>query len=204
MYRFHPRMREVAAMVHSGAIGTPLLVRGSFCFTMVNADNYRTIPEMGGGALLDVGSYCVNAARWLLAEEPHTAMAMSTLAETGIDETLVGQLAFPSGAMAQIQCSFGAATHQVLDIVGTDGSIDLIQPFSAWRSEETVIRLTQAGQTEEIIFAPTDHYALMLAQFSECVRDRDEPLIPSDDGVGTVRAMEALRRSAASGRSERV
>ncbi|HKD73937.1 MAG TPA: Gfo/Idh/MocA family oxidoreductase [Ktedonobacterales bacterium] len=204
MYRFHPRMREAVALVHSGAIGTPLLVRGSFCFTMANADNYRNHPEMGGGALLDVGSYCINAARWLLNEEPHTAMAMSVLADSGIDETVAGLLAFPSGALAQLQCSFGSAEHQNLDIVGTDGSIEVVHPFTAWRNDETAIRLTQGDQTDDIIFPPADHYAIMLEHFSACVRGQDEPWTPPEDGVGTLRAMDALRRSAASGRAERV
>ena len=204
MYRFHPRAREAVALVRNGAIGTPLLVRASFCFTMANQDNYRSLPEMGGGAVLDVGSYCVNAARWLLDEEPHTAMAMSTLGATGIDETLVGLLAFPSGATAQIQCSYGSAEHQTVDIIGTEGSIDMSHPFTTWRNDEASLRLTQTRQSEEIVFAPVDHYVIMLSHFSECVRNRAEMVTPIDDGIGTLRAIDALRRSAASGRAERV
>lgn len=204
MYRFHPRMRDAAALVQDGAIGTPLLVRSSFCFTMAQQENYRNMPEMGGGAVLDVGSYCVNVSRLLLNEEPHTVMAMSILADSGTDETLTGLLSFPSGALAQIQCSFGSAEHQSLDVVGTNGSIEIAHPFTAWRSDETSIRLTQADQTEEIIFPPADPYAIMLANFSEGVRDREDLWSPIDDGVGTLRVIDALRRSAASGRAERV
>jgi xylose dehydrogenase (NAD/NADP) len=204
MYRFHPRIRDTAALVQDGAIGTPLLVRSSFCFTMAQQENYRNVPEMGGGAVLDVGSYCVNATRLLLNEEPHTVMAMSILADTGTDETLTGLLSFPSGALAQIQCSFGSAEHQSLDVVGTDGSIEIAHPFTTWRNDESSIRLTQADQSEEIVFAPADHYAIMLSHFSDCVRDRDDLWSPIDDGVGTLRVIDALRRSAASGRAERV
>ncbi|MGD9182650.1 MAG: Gfo/Idh/MocA family oxidoreductase, partial [Desulfobacterales bacterium] len=71
MYRFHPRSRRIKQMVAEGRIGTPCLVRSAFCFRMrekdwTNTDNVRLKPEMGGGALLDVGCYSVSVARWLL------------------------------------------------------------------------------------------------------------------------------------------
>ena len=204
MYRFHPRIREVEEMLRSEAIGIPQLVRGSFCFTMSNFDNYRNDPAMGGGALLDVGSYCINAARWLLNEEPHTAMAQITLAASGIDETVSGILTFPSGASAHVQCSFASAEHQSLDIIGSIGSIELYTPFTAFHNDETSIRLKQGNDFDEILFPPADPYAVMVAHFSDCVRDLAEPLLPLTDGVGTLRVIDALRRSATTGRAERI
>ncbi|MGD9228753.1 MAG: Gfo/Idh/MocA family oxidoreductase, partial [Desulfobacterales bacterium] len=82
MYRFHPRSRRIKQMVAEGRIGTPCLVRSAFCFRMrekdwTNTDNVRLKPEMGGGALLDVGCYSVSVARWLLGAEPTQVQAQA-------------------------------------------------------------------------------------------------------------------------------
>lgn len=204
MYRFHPRMREVASQVQSGTIGAPVLLRASFCFTMADQANYRNDPDMGGGALLDVGMYDVNVARWMLGEEPTSVLAAGVLAESGIDATVSGILTFPSGALAHIQCSFASAEHQGLDIVGTTGVIEVARPFTAWRNDEASITIMQRNEPEEILFAPADPYAIMLAHFSDCVRGDDEPWMPPEDAIGSMRVLDALRRSLSTGRSERV
>ncbi len=204
MYRFHPRMREAAAQIQTGVIGMPLLLRASFCFTMADQANYRNDPDLGGGALLDVGMYDVNVARWLLAEEPLTALATGILAESGVDASVSGLLTFPSGALAHIQCSFASAEHQGLDVVGTGGVMEIARPFTAWRNDESSIALMVRNEPEEIIFPPADPYAIMLEHFADCVRGDDEPWLPAEDGISTMRVLDALRRSLASGRSERV
>ncbi len=204
MYRFHPRMRRIAELISSGLLGTIKLLRASFCFTLTQYDNYRNDPAMGGGALLDVGSYCINAARWLIGEEPLAAIAMGTLLESGADESISGVLGFPSGALAQIECSFGTAEYQRLNIVGTDGMIDVVAPFTAWRNDEVSFLFRHAGQDEEVLFPPTDPYALMIAHFDDVVRGEDILWWPTQDGVETMRAIDALRRAANSGHTERV
>jgi predicted dehydrogenase len=204
MYRFHPRIRDAAELIQTGSIGQPVALRASFCFTMTDLDNYRNDPEYGGGALLDVGSYGVNAARYFLDEEPLRALAFGTLAESGVDSSVSGVLEFPSGALAQVQCSFASAPHQELDITGTLGVITIPQPFTAWRNDDAMLRLTQESVSDETLYPPVDHYALMLAHFSACVRGLEEPLLPADDGLGTLRVLAALRRSLTTGRAERV
>ena len=82
MYRFHPRSQRIKQMVVEGNIGTPCLVRSAFCFRMgekdwADAENARLKPEMGGGALLDVGCYGVSVARWLLGDEPIRVQAQA-------------------------------------------------------------------------------------------------------------------------------
>ena len=204
MYRFHPRMRELVEQVRAGAIGVPTLLRASFCFTLDAPDNYRNDPAMGGGALLDVGSYGVNVARWIMDAEPISATAMGVLAQSGTDASLSGILTFPSGALAHVQCSFASAEHQSLDVVGTTGTIAALNPFTAWRNDESSIILAQSDQREETVFPPADPYAIMLEHFSDCVRDDIDPWLEADDGVGTMRVLDAFRRSMASGRAERM
>jgi D-xylose 1-dehydrogenase (NADP+, D-xylono-1,5-lactone-forming) len=171
---------------------------------MADPENYRNDPAMGGGALLDVGIYTVNIARWLIGEEPIMATAMGVPAESGIDASVSGVLAFPSGALAQVQCSFASAEHQMLDLTGTRGVIEAPRPFTAWRNDESAIILTQGDQRSQVIFAPADPYAIMIEHFSACVRDEADPFLPVEDAIGTLRVLDALRRSMISGRTERV
>lgn len=204
MYRFHPRLREALDLVQSGAIGTIQMMRASFCFMMTEMENYRQQLDLGGGALLDVGSYGVNAITAFVDETPISALALGTLAEGGVDDALSGSLLFPSGTLAQIQCSFRSADHQSLDLTGSDGTIELSRPFTSWRNDETALRLSQADQLEETIFPAADPYALMLRNFSDAVRDIDDPLISGEESIITMRALDALRRSMVSGRTERI
>jgi D-xylose 1-dehydrogenase (NADP+, D-xylono-1,5-lactone-forming) len=136
-----------------------------------------------------------------LGEEPYEAIAREVLAESGIDITVSGVLVFPSGAQAQIQCSFASAEHQHVDIIGTMGTIEAVKPFTAWRRDEMTVRLIQGEELQEIPVPPANHYAEMIAHFSDCVRGNDEPWLAPDDGLGTMRAIEALRHSAKTGRS---
>lgn len=204
MYRFHPRIRAINDIIRAGTIGQVTLVRGSFCFTMSDESNYRNDPNLGGGALMDVGSYCINAARYVIGEEPETVFANATFNDAGIDVSVSGVLNFPSGALAHIQCSFGSAEHQSLDIIGTLGTIEIPTPFTAWNGDESTIRITTGADFEEMIFASANPYTLMLDHFSECVRGDAEPFLPAEDGIGTMRTIDAIMRSIASEHVERV
>lgn len=203
MYRFHPRMQALVERVQRGEIGDPRLVRSSFCFTLSDPTNYRNDPAMGGGALLDVGSYTVNIARWLLGE-PVLALAQGTLAATGSDLTVSGVLTFASGALAQVQCSFASAEHQHLDVTGTTGVFDVPAPFTGFAGPDCVITLQHNRDRATTPYEAANPYALMVEHFGECLRGRAAPFMAAEDGIGTMRALAALQRSLASGRAEAV
>ena len=97
MYRFHSRSRRIKQMIDTNAIGTPLLVRSAFCYRMKQSDwdspkNARLNPDMGGGALLDVGCYSVSVARWMLGTEPVRVQAQAVFHPNDVDIHLVGSL----------------------------------------------------------------------------------------------------------------
>ena len=90
MYRFHPRSRQIRQQVLAGAIGAPRLIRSAFCYRMADEacrdpHNARLTPEMGGGALLDVGCYGTNVARWLYAAEPRQVQCQACYHPGGVD-----------------------------------------------------------------------------------------------------------------------
>ncbi|MGD9123352.1 MAG: Gfo/Idh/MocA family oxidoreductase, partial [Desulfobacterales bacterium] len=111
MYRFHPRSRRIKQLIAEGAIGAPRLVRSAFCFRMADSEwsdppNVRLKPEMGGGALLDVGCYSVSVARWFLGAEPSQVQAQAEYDPGGVDVHMVGSLGFAGNGLASFEASF--------------------------------------------------------------------------------------------------
>ena len=105
MYRHHPQAKTIARLVADGAVGRLLAVKATFSFALTDLTNVRAIPELDGGALMDVGCYCVSGSR-LVAGEPLSVLAEQVVGETGIDMALYGTLRFPGDVVAQIEASF--------------------------------------------------------------------------------------------------
>src|SRR5437773_7700724 len=120
MWRHHPQTRRLVELVRGGAIGELRLVRASFSFVLRD-DPVRLGPAFAGGALMDVGCYCVSGSR-LLAGEPETATAHRVRGPTGVDVRLAGTLVFSGDVAAQLDCAFVLPPRQGLEAVGTDGS----------------------------------------------------------------------------------
>jgi D-xylose 1-dehydrogenase (NADP+, D-xylono-1,5-lactone-forming) len=205
MYRFHPRLRRLKALVADRALGEPRLLHAAFTFPLTAEENYRLRPEMGGGALLDVGLYCVSAARWLAGQEP---LAVHAAAEAwpphGVERQLAGLLEFAGGLYATIQCSFGAAEHQVLEVVGSSGVARAPRAFTAWRNEPAPLYWRGADGEERTETFEADPYALMVAHFAACVRGQASPAPDVREAVSTLAVLDALARAARSGIAERL
>ncbi|TMM13810.1 MAG: Gfo/Idh/MocA family oxidoreductase [Actinobacteria bacterium] len=104
MWRHHPQTSRLLELVRGGAIGDVRLIRATFTFTLVD-DPARIDPALAGGALMDVGCYCVSGSR-LLAGEPVEASARQVVGPTGVDLRLVGTLVFPGDVLAQVDCAY--------------------------------------------------------------------------------------------------
>lgn len=196
MYRFHPRMQALKAMLDAGEAGELHFLHSAFSFPFNAPGNYRAFPEYGGGALLDTGSYCVNAARWLTGSEPISANARISYSPNSVDMSASALLQFGNQLSAHIQCSFVAAEHQVIEVVGSRLAITAPLAFTAWRDEATVLLFQQGGVFEEQTFPPVDPYRLMVEHFMECVLGRTAMLFPPEDGRATMRVLEMIRKSA--------
>ena len=185
MYRFHPRLSQTLELIRSGVIGQPRLVRAIFGFVF-NRDrsNYRWQPEMGGGALYDVGCYTINAARLVFGSEPEEVRASAHLDDkTGIDLTTSLLCTFPGNRQALLTCSFELEFESSLEVSGSEGRIFLSRAFSA-KHFETAIQLTRQQKTELITFAPADQFQLMVEHFGEAIRGQTEPLLDFNDSYG--------------------
>jgi xylose dehydrogenase (NAD/NADP) len=196
MYRHHPKMRRLRELVEGGAIGRLTLVRSTFSFWLRDETNVRMFPELEGGALMDIGCYCVSGSR-LLAGEPERVLGEQVSAASGIDLALYGTMRFPGDVVAQFDCSFAAPVKQRLEAVGDEGALATDAPWRAdWGGEMT---LTRGEQVERIELPETDSYRLQLENMAVAVRGDGEPLLGRADAVGQARAIEALYRSAGSG-----
>jgi xylose dehydrogenase (NAD/NADP) len=197
MYRFHPRMQALKSMLDAGEIGELRLLHAAFSFLFNAPGNYRAFPEFGGGALLDIGSYCINAARWLIGMEPVSAQFRTSYSHNGIDMTTSAILQFDEQGrtLAHTQCSFEAAEHQVIEVVGSEAAITAPLAFTAWRKDETWLLIQRGGESEQRIFQPADPYRLMVEHFSDCVLGQATQLYPPEDGRATMRVLDILREN---------
>jgi xylose dehydrogenase (NAD/NADP) len=201
MYRFHPRSRRIKALVDQGTIGDPRLIRVAFCFKHPDPTGIRFQPEMGGGALLDVGCYGVSVARWVLGAEPEVVQASAEYGPSGVDVTTVGLLRFPQGRLAVVEASFATALQQTYTIVGTDGAIELPHDaFVPWEKDATFqLRGVDDEQGKLETIPGADEYQLMVEHFADAALGRGRLEFSPEESLGNMRALDALARAAREG-----
>lgn len=204
MVRHHARWKRMRELIAEGAIGTPTLVQGSFCFTLADTGNVRFQPGLAGGALADVGCYPVTGARMVFGTEPtHALGAARDPRSTGVDTTFTGVLRFPTGD-ASFVCSFDTGFSQSLTVLGTEAALVLNRPWICRDEPVTITILDRENNTREEQIPVGDQYVDEISHFSACVRDPSKPLEPGEDGVASALVLDALRRSAQTGRVEPV
>jgi xylose dehydrogenase (NAD/NADP) len=192
MYRHNPQTARLSALVAEGAIGELQLVRAAFSFTVDNPSNIRMLAELDGGALMDVGCYCVNASR-LLAGEAADVYGSQVLGPGGADVRFATTIRFPRDVLGQFDCGLDLPTRDELEVIGSEGSLFLDDPFHC---RTPVIELRRDGDTERIELEPADSYQLELENMGDAIRGEAEPLLGRADAVGQARTIEELYRSA--------
>jgi D-xylose 1-dehydrogenase (NADP+, D-xylono-1,5-lactone-forming) len=193
MYRFHPRMQALKQMIAAGEVGELRFIHSAFSFPFDAPANYRAFPHFGGGALLDVGSYCVNAARWLSGSEPTAIHPVLSYSRSDIDLSTSAILEFGPHLSAHIQCSFAAAEHQVIEVIGTQAAINAPLAFTAWREDTTALLIQRGATFEQRHFAPADPYQLMVEHFTDCVLGKANLMYLPEDSRATLQVLDVLR-----------
>lgn len=210
MYRFHPRTLKLKQLLESGAIGDVRLVRASFAFTATNLNDVRLSAELAGGALMDVGCYCVNFARLAVGRAPNRAVAAAQWAPAGVDLTLAGTLEYPGGALAQISCSLASSFHQSVQIVGSAGVIQYDGAFNLPDDQHGVLHIRRdvGGDSETIEFAGINQYRAEAEGFARLVAAGHGaaglPAMPLAETLENMATIEALLRSARTGHAEEI
>lgn len=201
MYRYQPLQAQAFARVRAGDIGKVSLVRASFSFIQNSTEDYRRDPSMGGGALLDVGCYCVHVARQAFGTEPLRATATSMMdPQSNVDVTTTAQLEFADGGMALLDCSFAMEFRASYEVVGDRGSLAVANFFGADRAHDAEYTLTRQGSAPEVQKAPTANmYVAEVDALSRRVRGEEVFLLPAEDGYHNMRALDAIALGARSG-----
>ena len=200
MWRHHPQTKRFAELVREGAVGELRLIRAAFSFPLTREHDVRLDPALDGGALMDVGCYCVSGAR-LLAGEPERATGMQ-VTRGGVDVRFAGVLELPSGVLAHFDCGFDLPGRRELAAAGSEGELVLPDPWLA-RTEGIELRRPD-GTTEWFEVESADRYRCQWDDFAAAVRGEAEPLLGRADALGQARAIDALYRAAAEGRSVNV
>jgi len=205
MYRFHPRTERVLALLDEGVVGDLRSVRSAFTFRLQSQDNIRLDPHLGGGALMDVGCYCVNASRTLAGAEPVEAWATARWTERGVDDELTGALRFESGLVAHFDCALTVERCEYYEAAGTDGLLRVDAAFLPGTDDVEVEARAGRSDTTRHPVAGADEYRLMVEHFADCVLEGHPVRYPPSEAAANMRAIEALYRSARNGGSpERV
>ena len=192
-------------LIQKGRIGDPKFFNSSFSLT-VRPGNIRTKTDLGGGTLYDIGIYCINAARYLFRAEPTEVFAMSVNSGTRklseIDESTGALLRFKDDRLAAFVTSFNATDVSSYRVVGTKGQIHVDPAYEY--AEGLRYELTVEGKKTIKTAAKRDQFAAELLYFSECIRNDRKPEPSGEEGMQDVRIVEALYRSAKSGKPIRI
>jgi glucose-fructose oxidoreductase len=203
-YRLHFERANLEAVdiVSSGTIGEPRFFSSDFSLD-VKAGDIRVRRETGGGALWDLGIYCVNAARYLFQAEPLEAVAFTAARDDErfreVEEMLGAILRFPGERLAHFTCSLGAADLATYRVVGTKGDLVLNPAYEY--AIELERELTVGGKKSHKKFPKRDQFAPELVTFSDCVLEGRDPEPSGEEGLLDVRVIEALYRSARTGKA---
>jgi predicted dehydrogenase len=208
MVRCHPQWHRVRTLVRSGRIGVLRAMQSAFVFSVLDPHNVRNRADIGGGALYDVGCYPIVTARYVFGSEPERAMALVDRdPDMGIDRVTSGLLAFPGGGQLSFSAALQLAPYQRVTILGSEGRIEVCVPFTP-QAEHGCRIIIDSGKSldgssaETENFAPIDQYAAQCDLAAEVFCNEATQEFPIEDAIANMRVIDALYRSAASGRWE--
>jgi xylose dehydrogenase (NAD/NADP) len=199
MYRHHPRYERIKEIIQSGEIGTVRSLHGAFTFNnAADKGNIRYKADMGGGSIYDVGCYPINAARYLLGKEPvaATVQAFFSPEHDQVDMMASGLLEFPESVGVTFTCGMWADFQNTLQILGTDGKIELPSAFLYSSAENANFTVTVKGETRVENVPDVNQYTLQIDEFGESILT-DTPLrFQPEDAVANMKVIDACLTSA--------
>jgi predicted dehydrogenase len=203
MYRYHPRNRDVLEMCRKGFIGEIRTVESSFSYVLDDPSSYLMSRELGGGALYDIGCYCVNVSRLMTGSEPVEVYGMFNLTGTNVDMTFSGQLRFPKGKITSFHVSMDEEPRFYYRVIGDKGMIDVPGAFVSF-GKQTNIVVQKKEKQETKQYQGVDEYRLEFEHFVEAALEKKPLLYDIEDSLKNVYVMEALHRSAQDGKPVRM
>lgn len=210
MYRSHPQTLKVLDTVRSGVTGAVRLIRTSFCYkTTKIAGSIRFDASLGGGALMDIGCYCIDFSQLIAGIAPSRISACGHLHESGVDDMTAGTMEFPDGLIASFACGMTAATNNTAYVCGTDGYIEIPIPWKPpiggaqftiaygirpRMDGPTNAPATPAGPQTIKVDADRDIYSYEADAFAAAVLDGAPAHMPRQSTLTNMRLLDDLRK----------
>lgn len=199
MYRLHPQWQRARQIVRDGELGAVHAVQTIFTYWNRDPKNIRNIPEVGGGAISDIGCYAVSSARFLLGREPTRVLCL-VHRDPDFGTDILDSAILDFGTTRAV-FTIATQTHryQRVDVLGDGGRLTLPIPFNMYPDIPAKIVVDAFPGTRTITFPTVDQYALLFDGFSQAVRAGGPVPIDPQDAVDNLKVLDALRRSAESG-----
>ncbi|QSF44850.1 Gfo/Idh/MocA family protein [Paenibacillus tianjinensis] len=197
MYRHHPRIAELREIISRGDIGELRSIRGTFTYNDAgDISNIRFKSAWGGGSLYDVGCYPLSAARLLFGAEPEavTVQAIFSPEHDNVDMMASGLVEFPGGVSLIFDCGMWAYNRQLLEVLGTEGRIEIPMPFNA-RFEDAEFYVHTGGEVSRFAATGANPYVRQADDFAAAVSG-SKPIVAGDDPVRSMKLIEACLESA--------
>jgi len=205
--RYEPHNREMIRVAREKDLGTIKIIQADHGFNIGDPAQWRLKKSLaGGGSLMDIGIYSLQATRYITGEEPVevNAMVYSTPGDVRfgeVEETINFQLRFPSGILANCSSSYGYSGQSRYRVVTDKGWFEL-EPATGYTGLR--MRLRRGNIIEEKTLPQMDHFALEMDHFSECVTNGTEALTPGQEGLQDLKIMMAIYEAARTGRTVRL
>jgi D-xylose 1-dehydrogenase (NADP+, D-xylono-1,5-lactone-forming) len=193
MYRHNPQTKHLRELIDAGAVGEVRLIRSAFSYSLHDETNIRLRTDVEGGALMDVGCYCVSGSRLSAGTEPESVFGSAWYGPSGTDWVFTGLMRFPGDVLASFDCGTALPERDELEVIGSEGSLFLDDP---WHCLKPVIELRGKKAVEKIRPKREDSYRLQLENLSDAIAGEAKPLLGRADAMGQARALAALHESA--------
>jgi predicted dehydrogenase len=207
-YRLHfePATLSTIDLIRKGELGDLRIFNATFA-QMVDPANHRANNGVEGGPLFDMGTYPINAARYVFGEEPTEVVAAATSRNPDaglgdLDDTVSATLRFSGGRLAHFVVSYAASAIDAFTVVGTKGSLEMNPAFGFGKSLEQFVRIDE--KDTHYVHKSTDQFGGEMRYFSDCILKNENPEPDGEEGYADVRVIEAILRTLETGRAQKL
>jgi len=195
MYRFHPQWIKAKELVDNGTIGKVKNIQSFFSYNNVDPSNIRNKADIGGGALMDIGCYCISFPRFILGKEPVEVSGNSVFdKEFKTDIVTSGTLFFEENVTANFTCSTQLFPFQRVNILGDKGRIEIDIPCNAPLDEPTKVTLYLNGE-EKVMYFEGNQYTLECEAFADSILNNTDVPTSLSDAVNNMKVIDAIVES---------
>jgi predicted dehydrogenase len=197
MYRHHPQWQKAKELVDNGSVGELKAIQSVFTYHNVDPKNVRNMPGIeGGGGLMDIGCYCISLSRFIFDDEPSRVCGQLEMDDAFKSDRLASAMLDFKQGMASFICATQLLTYQRVNILGTQGRVEIEIPFNAppdrpckmWHQTEKGIK--------EIVFDICDQYTIQGDLFSDAILYNKPVPTPIEDALNNMKVIDAVRQSA--------